>query len=135
MTPKPLFQSLASTSLDLVKATYTQRGTEYADTWRTCQWITLHSVARKLGIPLSQEHCRAIALASLVDCKRERMAGGYKEDSLIDGIAYEAALIGEMQGLSGAPKVPEVHDGQCKGCGRASVYPYCNSCLIAAGAA
>lgn len=103
MPPTPLFETLASSSLDLVRATYTQRGTEYADSWRTCQWITLQSVARKLGIPLSQEHCRAIALASLVDCKRERMAGGYKEDSLIDGIAYEAALIGEMKGLSVVP--------------------------------
>jgi hypothetical protein len=95
----PLFESLADAALDQVRATYAQRGAEYADSWRSNQWPTLLAVSKALGLVLTREQCRAIALASFVDAKRERLAGGYKADSLIDGIAYEAALISEMEGL------------------------------------
>jgi hypothetical protein len=40
--------------------------------------------------------------------KQERMSGGWKEDNMIDGIAYEALLIGEMDSLDRSEAVRRV---------------------------
>ena len=99
MSTQPKFESNALATLDAVKATFTQRGTEYGDTWRNCQFITMKAVAGELGCQIKPEHLRALATAAFVDMKYQRSEGGYKADSLIDGIAYAAFLAEEMNEL------------------------------------
>jgi len=95
--PPNLFKENAVATLAQVHETFCQRGGEYGDTWRNCQWLAVKAVARRLGITLTTEQARKIAAAVLVDVKYQRLEGGYKEDSLIDGIAYEANLVAEMK--------------------------------------
>lgn len=94
-----LFPELATSTLAKVQATFEQRGGEYGDTWRDCQWLTTKAICKELGVEVSEYALRAIALATLVDVKHQRMQGGWKGDNLIDGIAYSAALAEEMERL------------------------------------
>lgn len=57
------------------------------------------AVARELGIEIEPKHFRPLATAALVDMKYWRMMGGYKEDSIIDGINYAAFLAEDMSRL------------------------------------
>ena len=120
MKPKPKFESNADATLDRVRATYAQRGGEYADTWGTCRFHVMMSVAKELGSTISPQHFRALASAALCDMKNERMTGGWKEDNMIDGIAYDAFLVEEMRMLknpgavywSEAPAIERAPDGE-----------------------
>lgn len=103
---KPLFELRADATLDAVRATYANRGSEYSDTWRTCQFRNMKAVASKLGLSIDDAFYRALAAAAFVDMKQERQSGGYKEDNLIDGIAYEALLVGEMNSLTSVASEP-----------------------------
>ena len=94
-----LFPELALSTLKKVEATFNQRGEEYGDTWRDCQWLNLRAVLKELGIEVSDYALRPIVLAGLVDLKHQRMQGGWKYDNPIDGIAYTAALAEEMRRL------------------------------------
>lgn len=98
---KPLFETHAETTLDRVRRTFIQRGGEYSDTWRTCRFTVMRAVAKELGCEINPEHFRALATAAFVDMKQERVAGCYKEDSLVDDIAYKAFLVEEMRQLMG----------------------------------
>ena len=99
---KPLHESdmrfarMANYGQEQVKNTYAQRGSEYADTMEETQWLTLISVAKHYGITITNDQARAIAIASLCDIKYWRSLGGLKLDNLIDGGAYNAYLIGEL---------------------------------------
>lgn len=94
----PLFDELATPSLDQAKATYSQRGGEYGDTWREKNPLALKAVMAKFGLPIpSEDVLSAMIAAALVDIKYSRLLGGYKEDSLIDGIAYTALLVGAVK--------------------------------------
>ena len=95
--PQATFTRLASATLRRVEAVFVQRGAEYGDSWADNTWVTTLAVAKKLGVNLRKEHCRAIALAAFVDAKYTRNIGGYKDDSLMDGINYTAALAEEMR--------------------------------------
>lgn len=95
----PIFESHTLTSLDRAKAIFAGRGTEYGDTWRECQFIKMKSVARALGVEINEKHFRALATAAFSDMKYWRLLGGYKDDSVIDGINYDAFLAEEMQQL------------------------------------
>ena len=110
MKHKPKFESNADATLDRVRATYSQRGGEYADTWGTCRFPVMTSVAKELGSTISPQHFRALASAALCDMKNERMTGGWKEDNMIDGIAYDAFLVEEMRLLK-APAIMREPDG------------------------
>ena len=110
MKHKPKFETNADATLDRVRATYSQRGGEYADTWGTCRFPVMTSVAKELGISISPQHFRALASAALCDMKNERMTGGWKEDNMIDGIAYDAFLVEEMRLLK-APAIMREPDG------------------------
>ncbi len=92
----PLFDSNAKATLGRVSEIFQQRGGEYGDTWRDCQWLAIKAVSRKLGLNLTHDQCRKIAAAALFDVKYQRLQGGYKDDSIIDGIAYGANLAAEM---------------------------------------
>lgn len=96
---QPKFESNALATLQRVQDTFTRRGDEYGDTWRNCQFIVMKAVARKLGCQIKPEHFRALATAAFADMKYQRLEGGYKDDSLIDGIAYSAYLAQEMEEL------------------------------------
>lgn len=96
---KPLFEERADRTLDKVRAVYAQRGGEYADTWRTCRFLAMKAVSMKLGLEIREDYLRALATAAFVDMKYERLSGGFKDDSIIDGIAYGAFLVDEMDEL------------------------------------
>lgn len=95
---KPLFAARADATLDRVRDTYAGRGLQYGDTWRDCQWLMLRAVVRRAGMGnLCAAECRRIAAAVLCDVKYQRMMGGFNDDHLIDGIAYQALLAEEMK--------------------------------------
>ena len=110
MKTKPKFETNADATLDRVRATYSQRGGEYADTWGTCRFHVMTSVAKELGSIIEPQHFRALASAALCDMKNERMTGGWKEDNMIDGIAYDAFLVEEMRLLK-TPVIMREPDG------------------------
>lgn len=92
-TSIPVFSEYADATLARVRATYAERGGQYGDTWREAKFNNLRAVLKLCGVTLGNPELRAIAAASLVDVKHSRMIGGYKEDNLIDGIAYGALLV------------------------------------------
>jgi len=99
---KGRFERSADAGHEQVRAIYGQRGGEYSDTLETNDWYTMRALAKHLvGIDLSKDHARLLSLASLVNVKYERMSGGWKEDSLVDKLAYGSALLGELHGIRG----------------------------------
>jgi hypothetical protein len=96
----PIFESHTLTSLDRAKEIFAGRGTEYGDTWRDCQFLKMKAVAKSLGIEIDDSHYRALATAAFSDMKYWRLLGGYKDDSIIDGINYDAFLAEEMRLLT-----------------------------------
>lgn len=95
-----LFPTHACASLSRVFDTFAERSSQYGDTWRDCQHLTLRAVYKKLtGYQLDPQFCRALAAAVMVDVKHQRNEGGYKDDTIIDGIAYSAFLAEEMRKL------------------------------------
>lgn len=96
-TTDQLFQSLADKTLDRVRDTYNKRGKEYGDSLRHCQWLTMMAVAKEYGVEIPEKARRALALAVMVDIKYQRNEGGFKDDSVIDGIAFASALAEEMR--------------------------------------
>ena len=93
----PLFDTNAKKTLETVSATFNQRGGEYGDTWRNCQWLNVIAAAKLAGIALDVPTARLIAAAALSDVKYQRMEGGYKADTVIDRIAYDANLAAEVE--------------------------------------
>jgi hypothetical protein len=93
---KPLFDTNAAKTISTVSATFSQRGGEYGDTWRDCQWLNMKAVAFIAGLKIDTAQCRLLAAAALSDVKYQRMQGGYKADTVIDRIAYDANLAAEV---------------------------------------
>lgn len=96
---RPMFEKRALATLKRVTDTFGQRGTEYGDTMRDCQWLVIRAVAKQLGVDIPPDKARAIAIAGMVDIKYQRYQGGYKDDNGVDGIAYQAFLTDEMSEL------------------------------------
>lgn len=94
---KPIFETFADATLNRVRGTYATRGTEYGDTWRNAQWLALKATRDQLGLNIPDSALRAVAAAVLVDVKYQRLEGGFKDDSIVDGIAYSALWAEEMQ--------------------------------------
>lgn len=101
---KPNFEENADVTLGKVYGIYAQRGQQYADTWGTCRFTTMKAVADELGQRIDERCFRALASAAFVDMKQERMSGGWKEDNMIDGIAYGAYLAEEVAKVKRALK-------------------------------
>jgi hypothetical protein len=99
-TNQPIFETYADLSFGRVRATYAQRGTEYGDSWRNCQWLAMRATCRKLGIEIPEKLLRALAVAALYDVKYQRLEGGYKDDSVIDAMAYGGLWAEEMRRLA-----------------------------------
>lgn len=93
---KALFDEFCCRRLQKTLAVCEERGNQYGDTWRECQFLILKSVFEKIfpniEPAISQAEMRALACAALVDIKYIRFLGGYKEDNLDDGINYMAVL-------------------------------------------
>jgi hypothetical protein len=102
---EPLFESHANATIKRVTSTFGTRGAEYGDTWGQAKFVIMEAVARTLGIEIKPEHYRALATAAFVDMKYWRSLGSYKDDSLVDGVAYASFLAEEMRQLS------ETHKG------------------------
>jgi hypothetical protein len=99
---KPLFQSNAVSVLNDVRETFESRGVEYGDTWRNCRWLALLVALREVfGFCLpNDESLRTIAAAVFLDVKYSRLEGeAYKEDTLIDLIAYAPNFVAQMRKL------------------------------------
>lgn len=92
-----LFQSQALTSLKRCEAIFMERGGEYADSWRNCRFSMMRSLVARFGLNVPEECLRMLALAGMVDQKISRQEGGYKHDSMDDGINYQLALAEEVR--------------------------------------
>ena len=94
------FERMAGPVLEECVGVFSQRGGQYGDTWLECRWVKLRAAARLMGIDtLTDAQCRVLASSVLCDVKYARDLGGYKEDSSLDGINYEALRVGEIREL------------------------------------
>ena len=84
----------ATNTLKGVAKTMQERGSQYADTWGEdgCWHLTKAIITKYTGVDVTKEACEAIALASFIDQKYSRFAGGYKQDTAVDLVSYLAAL-------------------------------------------
>lgn len=96
--PNHEFNRAGNATLERCTAVSNQRGTEYLDTWALENQITTFTVATlrailgdELTSGLTGDELRLIKNAALIDVKDERMLGGFKEDTIDDGINYRAA--------------------------------------------
>lgn len=102
---QPLFEQNANATIARVTSIFGTRGQEYGDTWGEARFVVMQAVARTLGCEIAPEHYRALATAAFVDMKYWRSLGSYKDDSMVDGVAYQSFLAEEMRKLS------ETHGG------------------------
>jgi hypothetical protein len=88
------FISSATNTLKEVAKTMQERGDQYADTWGSDGvWhLTKAIVKQYTKAEIDDETCKVIALATFIDQKYSRFAGGYKKDTAIDLVNYIAAL-------------------------------------------
>ena len=104
-----LFNQLVSKGITAATKICNTRGSEYSDSWRGASWNFLISVQSELtrrNCEGGQVWYRAIALASLIDIKINRYAGGkFREDTGDDLINYLAALQSTMREVV-APAFP-----------------------------
>ena len=91
---KPLFEEAAGPILQECANVFQERGEQYGDTWRNCQWIKVKSAGKLLGLNLTSVQCAILAASAMCDLKHQREEGGYKRDSPVDGINYEALRVG-----------------------------------------
>lgn len=93
---KPTFERCADATLGKVRDIYAERGAMYSDSWAAENVVETFTRDTFLLLKdvkpedLTKEHMRLIQAAVLVDIKDSRMAGGYRADHLIDGVAYRA---------------------------------------------
>lgn len=90
---KQTFERCADATLDEVRATYAQRGQEYADSWaldRIVTTLTANVLREIMGVEATPEEMRLLQAAVLCDVKDARLCGPYKRDSIVDGVAYRA---------------------------------------------
>lgn len=88
------FVEKASAALKEAAKTMHERGSQYSDTWGQdgCWHLTKALVKKFTDKDLDEQSIKAIALASFIDQKYSRFAGGYKHDTAIDMIPYIGAL-------------------------------------------
>lgn len=99
-----LFSRNANSTLSAVRLTYDERGGQYGDTWKDCQWLAMLATAGELGLDITRDECRVLAAAALVDVKYQRLQGGFKDDTLIDSISYQANWRAEMLKVGQEPE-------------------------------
>jgi hypothetical protein len=88
-----MFNQLLTERLSKTIAIAAERGDQYGDTLRNCQWIIQLAVEKELkGVRSCPEKARALSIAGLCDIKYYRFAGGWRMDNIVDGINYLAVL-------------------------------------------
>lgn len=91
-TVRGVFPNAADLAVGKVRSTYNQREGEYNDTWalKNRGAVFMKSVLRDcFGIvDPDPQAVRLLQCAALIDIKDSRMLGPWKEDTVIDGIAY-----------------------------------------------
>lgn len=126
MSNLPIFDTAASAILSEVTATVSQRGSEYADSWAVENMNTtfLSHTFRALGISeRTREEMRLVLLAALVDVKDSRLAGPFKRDSIVDGVAYRACFGTLMQEYIDGQKRAEAENMKATSCNRGVYEP------------
>jgi len=104
------FSRQAGPVLEECRAIFAERGGQYGDTWEECRWVKVRAAARLLGLPdITVAQCRVLAASALVDVKYIRETGGWKDDSALDGINYEALRLGEIREWLAEQKKAESH--------------------------
>jgi len=93
------FIASATNTLKEVAKTMQERGDQYADTWgKDGVWhLTKAIIKQYTKVDVDDETCKAIALATFIDQKYSRFAGGYKKDTAIDLVNYLAALADKVK--------------------------------------
>lgn len=93
------FITSATATFKEVVSTMQERGSQYADTWGKdgCWHLTKAIIKEYEGQEITDEVCKAIALATFIDQKYSRFAGGYKKDTAIDLVNYIAALADKVK--------------------------------------
>ena len=88
------FIAHATNTIKEVAKTMQERGSQYADTWGSdgCWHLTKAVVKQLTEKELTTDQLKSIALASFIDQKYSRFAGGYKHDTAVDLISYIGAL-------------------------------------------
>ncbi len=86
------FPESADSTIEKVRQTYTTREGEYGDSFHLDNQAPgfLRTTLARFGVTVTPEQLRLIQLASLIDTKMQRMIGPFKEDTLVDLIAYVA---------------------------------------------
>ena len=97
MNDKPLFQSNALATLETAIKTFSTRGIEYGDSYRIDIHLTLKNILKKYNLDIPDRLLNAITAAVLIDVKYSRQVGPFKEDTLVDMIAYSAFLNEEIK--------------------------------------
>ena len=89
----------ATNTLKNVAKTMHERGNQYSDTWGEdgCWHLTKAIIEKHTGVKATQAACEAIALASFIDQKYSRFAGGYRQDTAVDLVSYIAALADKVK--------------------------------------
>jgi hypothetical protein len=89
---KQTFELRADETLDACKALYAQRGAQYQDSWdlKHAVFVASKATLAAIGVTLTDEQIRMLQAASLVDVKASRLGGKWNEDSVKDGINYQA---------------------------------------------
>lgn len=93
------FISHATNTLRQVAKTLQERGDQYADTWGKdgCWHLTKALLNKYKGVEVTDEICQNLALASFIDQKYSRFAGGYKKDTAVDLVGYISALADKVE--------------------------------------
>jgi len=93
------FITAATATFKEVVSTMQERGDQYADTWgKDGIWhLTKAIIKQYTGNDIDDETCKVIALATFIDQKYSRFAGGYKKDTAIDLVNYIAALANKIK--------------------------------------
>jgi len=94
---EPLFEKNARKTLKDTIKVFEQRGGSYGDSYKIDQHLALKAILKKFNVEVDDRILNAIQAAVLVDTKYSRLVGGYKEDSIVDMLAYGAFLVEEMK--------------------------------------
>jgi hypothetical protein len=115
---EPLFNSACKKRLNKAIEIVDQRGQQYGDTLRDCQWLIFKSVYKTIsGYPhelITSEYARALAIAALCDIKYQRFQGGWNEDNIDDGINYQSILPEMIELAIKSYESPEVSAGKAE---------------------
>lgn len=113
---EPLFTSALKKRLNKAIEIVDQRGKQYGDTLKDCQWLVMRAVYDELYCYISKwtsdEFFRSLAIAALCDIKYQRFQGGWNEDNIDDGINYQAILPEMIELAIQSYDSPEVSAGE-----------------------